>query len=314
MGSGSWDISSYVSYSKSKNRMLSSDGSVARSVFRSVQDVYQVEDLHKDLNIYNKVRECRNTDEHPETKPVILAIDVTGSMGPAAIEVARTLNPLMIELYKEIRDVEFCVMGIGDLAYDRHPIQMSQFESDIRIAEHLDKIHFEGGGGGNSYESYTAAWYAGLYRTQLDAEHQGRKGVIITLGDEQINPYLPESELRQTVGDSVNGINATVTDTKDLFKLASRKFDIYHVHVNHDRSSEGRAEDNVESFGAIIGNDHVYLSNIDSLKDTVTEIILRSFNKYADALQEGLSYITPVDNDTEKQSVGNSTGMPYISW
>lgn len=34
---------------------------------------------------------------------------------------------------------------------------MSQFESDVRIAEVLDKIYMEHGGRGNAYESYTAA-------------------------------------------------------------------------------------------------------------------------------------------------------------
>ena len=67
----------------------------------------------------------------------------------------------MTKLYEDITDVEFMIMGIGDLAYDNSPIQISQFESDIRIAEQLDKLWFENGGGGNDYESYTAAWYMG---------------------------------------------------------------------------------------------------------------------------------------------------------
>lgn len=83
------------------------------------------------------------------------------------------------------------IMGIGDLAYDGCPIQVSQFESDIRIAEQLDKIYFEFGGGGNSFESYTAAWYFGSRHTKLDCLNRGKKGIIITMGDEQLNPYLP---------------------------------------------------------------------------------------------------------------------------
>ena len=64
-------------------------------------------------------------------------------------------------------------MGIGDLAYDYAPIQASQFESDIRIAEQLDKIYFEGGGGGNNFESYTAAWYFGVHNCKLDCWNRG---------------------------------------------------------------------------------------------------------------------------------------------
>ena len=46
----------------------------------------------------------------------------------------------MTELYKSVKDVEFCIMAIGDLSYDNAPIQMGQFESDIRITEQLEKV------------------------------------------------------------------------------------------------------------------------------------------------------------------------------
>lgn len=60
-------------------------------------------------------------------------------MGSAATDVAKKLNYVMTELYKQVKDVQFMIMGIGDLAYDSAPIQISQFESDIRIAEQLTK-------------------------------------------------------------------------------------------------------------------------------------------------------------------------------
>ena len=65
--------------------------------------------------------------EHPETIPVILALDVTGSMGPACKACAAQLNEIMTSLYQNVKDVEFLVMGIGDLACDKAPIQASQF-------------------------------------------------------------------------------------------------------------------------------------------------------------------------------------------
>ena len=130
------------------------------------------------------IRECANNEEHPNTVPVILALDVTGSMGSACAETAAAIGKIVLNLFDRFKDVEFCIMGIGDLAYDRAPIQMSQFESDVRIAEALDKVYMEHGGGGNAYESYTAAWYMGLHHTKLDCfDKQGRKGIIITMGD-----------------------------------------------------------------------------------------------------------------------------------
>lgn len=278
MGGGSWTATSYVSH-LGKTRgfseaMLDTSGAIKKSHFNNVQDVYKVDKLHKDLKPYKIMRECLNTEEHPNTKPVILAIDVTGSMGEAAIEVARTLNPLMTELYKELKDVEFSIMGIGDLAYDDSPIQMSQFESDVRIAEHLDKIYFEHGGGGNDYESYTSAWYMGLNHTKLDAHEQGRKGLIITIGDEQINPYLPKDSLERTTGASLQD----TINTPDLYNQVKTKFHLFHIQVEHDSASKRRTKDNIESFAEVIGRDNVKISNINSLKDTLKDIILSCYS------------------------------------
>ena len=85
------------------------------------------------------MRECCDSEEHPNTIPVILGLDVTGSMGEAAVKTAQALNEIMTTLYSEVNDIEFCTMGIGDLFYDHSPIQISQFESDVRIVEQLEE-------------------------------------------------------------------------------------------------------------------------------------------------------------------------------
>ena len=150
MGCGSWTSNSFKSYSKSVGRSVSKSG-VIDSAY-SNQEMFKARTIDPALNPKNVIRECCDSEEHPNTLPVILAVDVTGSMGDAAVEIAKKLNVIMTKLYKDVKDVEFMIMGIGDLAYDDCPIQVSQFESDIRIAEQLDKIYFEFGGGGNSFE------------------------------------------------------------------------------------------------------------------------------------------------------------------
>jgi len=151
-------------------------------------------------------------------------------MGDTAVEIAKQLNVIMTNLYESVKDVEFMIMGIGDLAFDHAPIQASQFESDIRIADQLEKVYFEFGGGGNTFESYTAAWYFGNYCTKLDCWKRNKRGIIITIGDERLNPYLPEEPLRQSLG-SLPG--QEVLETKSLFPLVNEKFHLYHLNVDH---------------------------------------------------------------------------------
>ena len=273
MGGGTWTTQSFRDYSASVGRKVTKDGALSGDY--STQDMFTSRRLDDALNPKNVIRECVDSTEHPNTKPVILALDVTGSMGRAAVEVAKKINIVMTELYGQVSDIEFMVMGIGDLAYDRAPIQVSQFESDIRIAEQLDKVYFEGGGGGNGYESYTAAWYFGLNHTKLDCWKRGQKGIIITMGDEPLNPYLPKKKLAYAVGD---GIESDI-ETSALYDDAVQKFDIYHLNVQHGTS--GRFHDAIHnSFGQYLDSKHLRDTSVDGIASEIIDIIV---NAYGDA-------------------------------
>lgn len=268
MGSGTVSHSSMRNYAKSLGRSYDS------STGRTVGQTFEARRIDPSLDPHNfTIRECVNSDEHPNTIPVILALDVTGSMGDACSETAAALGTIILNLYKKFQDIEFCIMGIGDLAYDDAPIQMSQFESDIRIAESLDKVYMEHGGGGNGFESYTAAWYMGLNRTKLDCfDKQGRKGIIITMGDEPLNPYLPKSYLNE----AIKATEEADIETPKLYQDASQKFDIFHIAVDSIRNcyrSYKRDVDN--SFGQLLGS-HYKVSSIDCLAQTIEECITES--------------------------------------
>lgn len=270
MGCGSWDTKSFVSYSTARGYDTDSRGVVTGSY--SNQEMFKAKNIDAALDPKGVIRECCDNEEHPNTLPVILALDVTGSMGQTAVEIAKRLNEIMTKLYGQIKDVEFMIMGIGDLAYDTYPIQASQFESDIRIAEQLEKVYFEFGGGGNSYESYTAAWYFGARHTKLDCWNRGKKGIIITIGDERLNPYLPRTAyycgLSNATGDS---LQADV-ETKDLYTETAEKFDIYHINVNHRGGYD--QEQIKKSFLEYLDDKHFCTINkLDDITDTIVEII-----------------------------------------
>lgn len=270
MGGGGYNEQEFKKYSASVGRNVTRDGSVFFSPNTSVQDVFVSKRIQNELNPYNVLRECCDTTEHPNTIPVILALDVTGSMGSAAMEVAKKLNIIMKELYASVKDVEFMTMGIGDLAYDSAPIQASQFESDIRIAEQLDKIYFEGGGGGNGYESYTAAWYFGLKHTKLDCWNRNKKGIIITMGDEPLNPYLPGNRLKIVTGDNLE----SNIETSDLYELAAEKFDIYHLAVNDRQTCYGFYSKMIhDSFEKYLDKNHFKVVTLDNIANTVIQIV-----------------------------------------
>lgn len=268
MGSGTVSHSSMRCYASSLGRTYDT------TTGRTTGQTFKARSIDPSLDPRRfKVRECCNSDEHPNTIPVILALDVTGSMGEACSETAAALGTIILDLYKHHKDIEICVMGIGDLAYDRAPIQMSQFESDIRIAESLDKVYMEHGGGGNYYESYTAAWYMGLKRTRLDCyDKQQRKGIIITMGDEPLNPYLPATELN----DAIDATEQADIETRQLYQEASQKFDIFHIAVDSPRDAYHRWEGEIKnSFGQRLGQ-RLKVSVINGLAGAIESCINES--------------------------------------
>lgn len=270
MGCGSWTSKSFTDYSLSKGMNISTRGSILGTY--SNQEMFKSRSIDPALSPVNVMRECCDNDEHPNTVPVILGLDVTGSMGDAAVEVAKQLNVIMTKLYEQITDVEFMIMGIGDLSYDNCPIQISQFESDIRIAEQLDKLYFEFGGGGNGFESYTVAWYMGSRHTKLDCLSRGKKGIIITIGDEQLNPYLPLRGRYCGLEDATGDKLQADIETKDLYKETSKKFNIYHLDVQHGRRWD---EDEIEtSFKKYLKDDHFRRVSMDSIANEIVDIVV----------------------------------------
>ena len=287
MGSGSWSTSTFTSYvtSNAVNRGYSATvdslGNVTTAA--SNQDMFKARRVDEALNPYKIMRECKDSDEHPNTLPIILGLDLTGSMGQAAVEIAKKLNVIMTKLYdKGDSDVEFMIMGIGDLYCDDGPIQISQFESDIRIAEQLDKLWFEFGGGGNLSESYSVAWYMGARHCDLDCWKRGQKGIIITMGDERRDPALPQHALEMATGDTLQADVESI----DLYDEASQKFDIYHIQVSHGREWD---LDGIRKSWEILG-DNYREANMDNIADVIIDIITNNGAENIAVSNEGISW------------------------
>ena len=287
MGSGSWTRSAFANYvqgtSTSRGYTATVDSLGTILTMASNQDMFKAVKVDEALNPYKIMRECKDSEEHPKTLPVCLCLDLTGSMGQAAVEIAKKLNVIMTSLYDKVKDVEFMIMGIGDLYCDNGPIQISQFESDVRIAEQLDKLWFEFGGGGNFWESYTAAWYMGSRHCKLDCWKRGKKGIIITMGDERLNPILQYGKLSALTGDN---LQADVL-TSELYDETKEKYDIYHIQVEHD--GRNWDNDNIDKSWEILGNNYKK-ANMDNIADVIVDIIVNNKKETTSVSNDGISW------------------------
>jgi len=107
----------------------------------------------------------------------------------------------------------------------------------------------------------------GLKHCSLDCWKRGKKGIIITMGDEPINPYLPSRQLNEATGDT----NQANIETAALFKEASEKFEIYHISVE-SRSYPNQTRERA-SFAKVIGEQRALTSSVDKISDKIIDII-----------------------------------------
>ena len=269
MGYGSYSTASYCNY-----RSTTAVSNIADMKTASLSDIYTERRLNQALSPMNVTRESCDSEEHPNSFPVILALDITGSMGSAAQRVAAKLNDIMKSLYNKVPDVQFMFMGIGDIECDDAPVQITQFESDVRMAQQLEKIYFEGGGGGNGYETYTTAWYMGSRHCKLDCWKNGRRGLIITLGDEPLNPILRKNDIKRFIGDNVQDI-----DTKVLYEDTKEKYDIYHLSIDDAATCYSYRAPRVDkSWLEVLPESHYKVCGLDDLADIITDIIKQHYD------------------------------------
>jgi hypothetical protein len=174
------------------------------------------------------LRESRDSATHPTSRAVAVLFDVTGSMGTIPVILQQKLPSLMnLLLQKHYLDHPQILFGaIGDATCDRAPLQIGQFESGIEMDEDLGRIFLEGGGGGQTTESYELAAYFMATHTALDCfEKRGEKGYLFIIGDEQPYPAAKHREIERIIGDAP----PTDLPTAAVFKALQRTYEVFHI-------------------------------------------------------------------------------------
>ncbi len=182
---------------------------------KSTDDIFKAKTMDAGLNPKGVIRESCDSPSNPASTPIIVGLDVTGSMGRVLDSCVRHgLKTLFEQIHarKPVSDPHIAACGIGDCHVgDRDPFQVTQFETDLRILEQTEKIHLVRGGGGNGFESYPLAWYFAAFRTKCDAiVKRGQKG-----GDHVEAPIK----------------------TEDLLTITSRSWEVFHLTLEEGNHS-----------------------------------------------------------------------------
>lgn len=263
MGGGRWSPSDWKDYTTTRSYAT-----------KTAATIYTSRNIHKDLDPKGvAMRESRDSDLNPNSNAVIVALDVTGSMDPVLESVAKEgLNKLITEMYsrKPVVDPHVMLMAVGDVECDSAPLQVTQFEADIRLAEQLEKIYLEKGGGGNSYESYILPWYFAAMHTSIDCfEKRGRKGYLFTIGDENPTPKIKADAFKRFLGEK----QATDIDTLTMLTMVSRMYHVFHVIVEEGDHCRHSHDTVVNSWTKLLGQRALKLSDHTKLSEVIVSAI-----------------------------------------
>lgn len=216
-----------------------------------------------------KVRESRDSDANPQSTAIILDVDVTGSMGMIAHEIVKnSFGVIMKEVYdrKPVTDPHIMFMANGDVYCDDAPLQVSQFEADIKIVDQLKKVWVEGGGGGNVTESYDFPWYFAAMHTSIDCwEKRQKKGFLFTIGDEESPAGLSADNIEKFLGYKPQQNYSA----KELLEMAERTYHVFHIIVAEGSHARACPDEVRRTWSELMGQRALWLPDYTKLGELV---------------------------------------------
>lgn len=223
MGYGSYQATDWQKLKQSRGINASSE----------VKDMFAKSAKDKYLPKYFDKRESFDSVDSPDSTPIIIAFDDTASMGYLAKEIAtNALNKTILEIYdkKPVTNPHVCCAAFGNNT-DNAPLQVTQFEADVRVAEQLFDMYIEQGGNGYSGDPYV--WYFAAKHTKIDSyEKRNKKGFLFTIGDDfcknSVIKGMEKWELKEIFGDDVK---EDLITPEQAYEMACEKYNVFHIIV-----------------------------------------------------------------------------------
>jgi hypothetical protein len=269
---------------------------------KSVHEIFDQRSINSAMNPHGvKIRESRDSEEHPNSMAMIIALDVTGSMGSVPHHLVKDgLPEIMTGIIEAgIPDPQVLFLGVGDHECDSFPLQVGQFESsDELLDKWLTTTYLEGGGGGNEGESYLLAWYFAAKHTSIDCmEKRGQKGFLFTIGDEPVLREVPKSALKHIMGD---GQYQDYTQTH-LLDEARKNYEVYHIHIHE--TAAGSRDETISKWKQLLRDHLIVAESHNDVSKIITQIVTAKTNLNVDKGEEAEKPSEPKNHPHPKPKI-----------
>ena len=277
MGYGSYSAATYSSNIGAKiasGTTFAYDTKVRSTGTYKAHDILDPKKLNKaGVNI----REARDSADHPNTTPVSIGLDVTGSMASTPRIVQQSLSKLFGLLVRKgyCQDPTLQISAYGDAFGDRVPLQVSQFESDNNLDTALDNLFLEGNGGGNGGETATLLWYYLNNHVVTDAwEKRGKKGYFFLIADEIALDLRPE-QVKEFIGVEESPSPDLLT-AEHLAKQLKDKWEVFVLLLNNGTAYRQRSK---EFYTKLFGAQRIIILEDDTtVSETIGAVVGRMEN------------------------------------
>jgi hypothetical protein len=205
--------------------------------------------------------------------PIVVCVDVTGSMQTWPAEIFDRL-PLLYQTLSQYReDVEVSFLALGDATCDKFPLQVTDFRAGLPLEESLKSLYGEGGGGGQAKESYELLAYTLLYHAKAP---EAVKPFLIIYGDEGFYDKVDPKQVKRLLGDDLK----EPLDSRTLWKAVAECWNVFHLRKAYGGHQEAGI---LAQWQDVLGAERVIqLDDEQRAVDTALGLIARSWGHFED--------------------------------
>ena len=219
-----------------------------------------------------KVIDAHKRVRTESTNPLVIAVDVTGSMASWPFEIFDRLPLLYNTLSQYREDLEVCFAAIGDAAVDRWPLQVTTFASGFDLEQLLASLYGEGRGG-DAPESY--GLFAHWVNTHVEIPDLQEPPFLIVFGDITMHPKVPKSQIAHYLGDQVR----RDVDAIEAWQQVGQTWNTWFL-----RRPTGKPQDRVDKqWGRAIGEQKIFhIEDEQRAVDYAMALIARAWGHFGD--------------------------------
>jgi len=209
--------------------------------------------------------------------PIIVGVDVTGSMSSWPEEIFDRL-PLFYQTLSQYRDdVDFCFAAIGDAYCDSYPLQVSDFGKGVDLEEKLNALYGEGGGGGQVSETYELFGY---FMHEHCSTPNAVSPFLFIFGDEKFYEKVNPDQVEHYIGDVLQG----PVDSGNIWKGILQKFNTFMLHKPYGYGHDSDVDKEViGQWKNALGDQRVIeLPSAERAVDIAMAIVAKSWGHFGD--------------------------------